>query len=103
MVLPGFAPAAFEEDWLKTEEDVIVSMLMIGQDAIATNTKAYQHLLVRNQIAIHCLSAAPAGAVLGAVSALGGPWAYAVTLLSIPAAIALAAWVFVTLRDQKTD
>lgn len=79
---------------MKPEEDVIVSMLKINQDSIATNTRAYSHLNARNQAAVDCLSVAPVGAAIGAGCTFGPTYYWpigAVTVIIVGAYIYLSA------------
>jgi len=88
MVLPGYAPGAFENDWTKSEDRVIVSMLRNSQKAIATNTRALNHLISRNQLSIDLLSMAPAGGLFGGLIAGGGYVSAPAGFIAIVGAIA---------------
>lgn len=98
MILPGFSPQAFERDWMKPEEEVILSMLKINQDSIAINTRAYSHLNARNQAAVDCLSIAPVGAIIGAVCTFGPAYYYTLGAITV---VIVGAYVYLTAKSLK--
>lgn len=65
--LPGWSPAAFEDDWSKTEETILSDLLNVQQVKITTNTWVLHHTWLRTQLAMCLLATAPVGGAIGSL------------------------------------